>query len=344
MGLLLLLSFFLYTFGLFNLLGINSVFFKQQIIFGVIGFGVYLIMKKMGLHFFRLNARFFYILFVVILILTFLIGLEVKGSRRWINLVIFNFQASEFFKFFFIIFLADFFTVNRKFLNDINILIKSLIYFSLPALIIFKQPDLGNTIVYFMIFLSMAFFSGIPKKNIAKIISIAILIIPLFWFFLKDYQKARILSFLNPHFDTSGSTYNMIQAIITVGSGQFFGRGLGAGTQSGLSFLPENHTDFAFSSLVEQFGFVGGTVTILLYFAVAYVLIKKITKWYYERNENARFNFLFLIGFFSFLTVQIFINIGMNLGIMPITGITLPFISYGGSSLITLMIGLALIP
>lgn len=344
MNFVLITSFFLYIFGLFNLLGINPAYFKSQLIFGIVGIGIYLLIRKIGLHFFRLNSLLLYWVFIGILIVTFIIGIEVKGSKRWIDFYFFSFQASEFFKFFFMIFLADYFTQNKKYLHDMSFFIKSLVYFLIPTFIIFKQPDLGSAIIYVAIFFGVAWFSGIPKKNILKVLSMAFLIVPVSWLFLKEYQKDRILSFLNPNLDQSGTAYNMIQAIITIGSGKFLGRGLGSGTQSGLSFLPENHTDFAFSSLVEQFGFIGGFAVIFLYVILTVVIIRKILDWYYQRSEDGKFKFLLAIGFFSYFIVQVFVNVGMNLGLMPITGITLPLISYGGSSLITWIMIIALLP
>lgn len=336
-------SLFLYIFGLFNLLGIKPQFFNNQLIFGVVGIFIYIIVRRIGLPFFRVNAKVFYWLFIGILLITYVIGSEIKGSKRWIDFYFFSFQASEFLKIFFMIFMADFFVRSKKSLHELSYFLKSLFYFALPALIIFKQPDLGSAIVYVSIYFSIAFFSGVPLRNIAKVSVLLSFVVPLGWLLLKEYQKARFLSFLNPHLDASGTSYNMLQAIITVGSGNFLGRGLGAGTQSELFFLPENHTDFAYSSLVEQFGFIGGLAVIIIYMAIAFLLIKKIIKFYYDRSEDGKFKFLLTMGFFSFFIVQVFINVGMNLGIMPITGITLPLISYGGSSLITWIIALALI-
>lgn len=344
MSSLLLPSLFLYIFGLFNLLGINVSFFKSQLLFGFIGIAIYIFLRRLGPHFFRINSYFFYLIFVALLILTYIIGVEIKGSKRWIDLYFFSFQASEFLKVFFMIYLADFFTRNRKRLFELPIFLKSLFLFILPAFIIFKQPDLGNAIVFTAIFFVITFFSGVPKKNILKILLVAILIIPLGWFLLYDYQRDRIMSFLNPSQDTAGSSYNMIQAVIAVGSGKFTGRGLGGGTQSSLSFLPENHTDFAFSSLIEQFGFIGGFFIIFLYVIITLMTIKKIIRWHYEKSDEGKFKFLLYLGFLSYFITQVFINIGMNLGIMPITGITLPLISYGGSSLLTWIMVLALIP
>lgn len=344
MSSLLLVSVFILVVGLFNLLGIDPRLFRDHLINVIVGIGTFFLVRKIGIHFFRANYKTFYFVFLGLLALTYIVGIEVKGSKRWIDLFIFSFQASEFYKVFLMVFFAEYFIHNRRNIYNTTFLFKSLGYFFVPAFLVFKQPDLGNTLVYSAIFFSMAFFSGIPKINLFKILLIITAIIPFGWFVLKDYQKIRILSFFNPHLDQAGNAYNMIQAMVTVGSGKFLGRGLGMGTQSGLYFLPENHTDFAYSSLTEQFGFVGGWVVIVLYTILAVILIKKIITYYYERSEEGKFKFLFTIGFFSYFIIHVFVNIGMNLGIMPITGITLPLISYGGSSLITWMIALALIP
>jgi rod shape determining protein RodA len=167
---------------------------------------------------------------------------------------------------------------------------------------------------------------------------------PIGWLFLHSYQKARILSFLNPHIDTQGTAYNMIQAVITIGSGKFMGRGMGLSTQSRLYFLPENTTDFAFASLVEQFGFVGGIVVIAMYAALIYFIIRRAAKYFHSQDKEGRANFLYTIGILSYLLFQIFVNIGMNMGLLPIAGVALPFVSYGGSAVLALLIGLALIP
>ncbi len=337
-------SLLLFIFGAFTLLGVKPELFFNQIIFFVIGIGLYFFIKKMGSHFFRINVGFFYWFFIILLVATFLIGIEAKGSKRWIDLIFFNFQASEFFKVFFLLYFADYFSKNRLYGDQFQAFLKSLLIAGVPIFIIFKQPDLATALTFICMYVVLLLFSKVPKAYIINVAIVTMFILPLFFFLLKDYQKARIVGFLNPHVDQLGTSYNMTQAIIAVGSGQFFGKGLGAGTQSGLHFLPENHTDFAFSSLVEQFGFVGGGIVILLYGLLAYNFIKKIITYFYDRSEEGRFKFLFTLGFFTFFVFQVLVNIGMNVGLLPIAGITLPLISYGGSSLVTWAIGLALLP
>lgn len=331
-------------FGLFNLLGIDKSYFFHQLVFFLIGLTIYFVIKKIGRNFFYLNTKFFYWIFIFFLIITFIIGLEAKGSKRWIELYFFNFQASETLKIFFIIFLADFFLIKDYAGETFSHFLSSLFYFLLPTLIIFKQPDLGNALVFAVIYLSMLLFSPIPKKYILYLLLFFSIVSPILWPFLKGYQKDRILSFINPHLDPQGTSYNMIQAMITVGSGKFFGKGMGLGTQTKLSFLPENHTDFAYASLVEQFGFFGGFITLLFYGLMIFLLVRRLLGYFISKDKENQKRFLILIGFVSYFSFQVFVNIGMNFGLLPIAGITLPFISYGGSSIVALMIGLGLIP
>lgn len=331
----------MFVFGLLNLFGVERDFFYRQLLFAGIGIIPFILIRKVGVDFFRLNAKLFYWFYIIVLLLTYLIGFEAKGSRRWIDLYFFSFQASEFFKIFFIIFIADYFSRHKTAISQLPMYAKSILYFLLPAFIIFKQPDFTTASIFAFIFLVMSFFSRIPKKYFLYTALIGILVLPLGVFFLKDYQKQRVVSFFNPHVNQESASYNMTQALISVGSGGFMGKGLGVGSQSQLYFLPENHTDFAFSALVEQFGFFGGGIVIVLLAIIVGVLIKKLIDFYYQKDEDGQFKFFFLLGFLAFVIFQIFVNIGMNLGMLPIAGITLPLISYGGSSLMTWMIGLA---
>ncbi|MFA6017490.1 MAG: FtsW/RodA/SpoVE family cell cycle protein [Patescibacteria group bacterium] len=335
---------FLSVFGLFNLFGLSQDLFVRQLVFLIFGFIIYFILKSIGPHFFRINSKFFYWFFIVVLIVTFVVGLEVKGSKRWLNFYFFNFQGSEFFKVFFILFLAEVLTVKNVLSNSFLNLIKVLLYFLIPFIIIFKQPDLGNAMVYFFIFFALLMFSNFSKKYLGYLFGITAIFAPFGWFLMKDYQKARILSFVSPHLDVQGAAYNMIQSVITIGSGMFFGRGLGLGTQSRLFFLPENTTDFAFASLIEQFGFFGGFIVLIFFTSIIIFLAKKTIYFYYQKSEEDQKKFLYCLGMLTYFVSQTIINIGMNMGIMPVAGITLPFISYGGSSVIALLIGFALVP
>ena len=337
-------SVFLSIFGLFNLFGLNHDLFFRQLIYLIFGFLGYYFLKSIGNNFFRINNKFFYWFFIGILLITFMVGLEVRGSKRWLNFYFFNFQSSEFFKVFFVLFLTEILTVKNILANSFFNFIKIFLYFLLPFLIIFKQPDLGNAMVYFFIFITLIMFSTVPKKYLGYLIGLIISFTPVGWFLMKDYQQARILSFISPHLDTQGTAYNMIQAVITIGSGMFFGRGLGLSTQSRLFFLPENTTDFAFASLVEQFGFFGGFFVLIFFTLIFIHLAKKTIYFYYQKSEDDQKKFLYCLGILTYFVSQTIINLGMNMGIMPVTGIALPFISYGGSSVMAILLGLALLP
>ena len=337
-------SVFLSIFGLFNLFGLNHDLFFRQLIYLIFGFLGYYFLKSIGNNFFRINNKFFYWFFIGILLITFMVGLEVRGSKRWLNFYFFNFQSSEFFKVFFVLFLTEILTVKNILANSFLNFIKIFLYFLLPFIIIFKQPDLGNAMVYFFIFVTLITFSTVPKKYLGYLIGLIISFTPIGWFLMKDYQQARILSFISPHLDTQGTAYNMIQAVITIGSGMFFGRGLGLSTQSRLFFLPENTTDFAFASLVEQFGFFGGFFVLIFFTLIFIHLAKKTIYFYYQKSEDDQKKFLYCLGILTYFVSQTIINLGMNMGIMPVTGIALPFISYGGSSVLAILLGLALLP
>lgn len=337
-------SMFLSIFGLFNLFGLNQGLFFRQFIYLIFGFLGYFFLKSIGSHFFRINNKFFYWLFVVILLITFVVGLEVKGSKRWLNFYFFNFQGSEFLKIFFILFLAEILTVKNILANSFLNFVKIFLYFLLPFFIIFKQPDLGNAMIFFFIFIVLTMFSTVSKKYLGYLVGLIISLVPIAWLLMKDYQKTRILSFISPHLDTQGTSYNMIQAVITIGSGMFFGRGLGLGTQSRLFFLPENTTDFAFASLVEQFGFFGGFLVLIFFTLIFIHLAKKTIYFYQQKTEDDQKKFLYCLGILTYFVSQAVINLGMNMGIMPVAGIALPFISYGGSSAMAILLGLSLLP
>lgn len=324
------------TFSLFNLFGIAQSFFISQIVFIFAGFIAFLIARRVGIDFFRINAGLTYAIFIGLLILTYITGDVVRGSRRWIDFGIFNFQPSEFLKPFFAIYMADLFS-RRKI--DAATLIKSGSLFFIIFLIILKQPDLGSALLYLGVYMGMIFFAGLSLRYFVSGALFFAISSPVLWNSLKTYQKQRVLSFIDPSHDISGAAYNVIQSVITVGSGGLVGRGLGLGTQSRFLFLPENHTDFAFASLIEQFGFVGGVAIIGLYCVLLYRLLLIVR----DRKKES-FYYLYTVGVMLFITISVIVNMGMNMGIFPVTGITLPFISYGGSSVVSTMIliGLAL--
>jgi rod shape determining protein RodA len=323
------------TFGLIMVWSLVPSLFSQQLVFVIVGLGLFFFISNIDLRIFQNFSKIIYIFSMIFLFSTFVLGEVTRGSIRWIPIGNYSIQPSEIVKPLLIIFFAS--LVAQR--NEIKIryLFSILFFASIPLILIFKQPDLGSTLILAAIISGILLAGGITKKQLAFFLGSALTIVPFFWFFLHDYQKNRILSFLNPYIDPLGTGYNLIQAVIAVGSGQLFGRGLGRGTQSHLAFLPERHTDFMFASLSEEFGFIGSMVLLILFL----ILLLRILK--HAQNSHSRFAGLVCIGVFSMIGFQILVNVGMNMGIMPITGIPLPLISYGGSSAWATMISLGLV-
>lgn len=263
-----------------------------------------------------------------------IVGIETRGSIRWLPLGIFNFQPSEFAKPVLILLLADFWT---KRLPDWPNILKSILWLTPLTFLVFSQPDLGSALTLVAIFWGMLLLVRPSFKKLLVLILLAILIVPVGFLSLQEYQRHRIVGFLSPESDPLGKGYNLIQSQIAVGSGQLFGRGLGQGTQSRLQFLPEFRTDFIFAFIAEELGFVGAMIILSIYLLLLIYCLKVA-----EKTADF-FGFLLTCGGVSMLLFQTSVNIGMNIGLVPITGITLPLISYGGNSVTSTMITLGLI-
>lgn len=321
--------------SLATLFSINVIFFRSQLIFLALSVFAYLLFSQINYKIIQVYSLPIYIASIVLLTIVLFLGIESRGSVRWIELFGFRIQFSEFLKPFLAISLSSF-LASRKNYSFKNLV--SLVLFSLPlALLIFLQPDLGNALIYISVVVLSLFFFGFPLRFFVLGFLLLSSLIPFFWYFLHGYQKQRILTFLNPAKDPLGSSYNAIQSIIAVGSGMILGRGLGQGTQSGLYFLPERHTDFIFATISEEFGFIGSIVVLLAFAFVFYKIFKIVV------NSQDRFCKTFAATAFFLILVQFFVNIGMNIGLLPIVGVTLPFVSYGGSSLLSSFILLGLI-
>lgn len=269
-----------------------------------------------------------YIIAILTLIFVLLFGDSVRGSKSWFDIGSFRVQPSEFVKVITIIVLGQYFAkFGREMYQFRHVVISGIIVF-IPVLLILIQPDLGSAMILFFIWLGMILVSGINKFHIFLLLTVVFISSVFGWFvFLEDYQKDRFLTFINPQIDPLGEGYNVIQSVIAVGSGGFIGKGLGHGSQSQLNFLPEQHTDFVFAVLAEELGFIGAFFLILLLFFFITRILRSITL---SRNN---FGFLIASGVTIMLIIQILINIGMNLGLLPVAGIPLPFLSYGGSSM-----------
>ena len=312
--------------SLLTLFSLNRQLYTSQLIFWIFGLFIFYFSSHIDLQFLKKIATPLYVLSIVLLIILFWVGEPIRGSIRWFDLGVFRLQPSEIVKIATIIVLASFFQ-NRTAGNIKNVLLSLLIIFPVVFLI-FRQPDLGNALSIMAIWLGMTFVAGFSFKHIL-VLSVAAAILGIIGFeILSPYQKIRVVSFLNPTADPLGTGYNIIQSKIAIGSGGIFGRGLGSGSQSQLNFLPEAESDFIFASLAEQLGFFGAGVLIGLFV----FLISRIAN---SAKGQDRFVKLILTGTCSFLIFQFTVNIGMNLGLLPVTGITLPLVSYGGSSLIS---------
>ncbi len=276
-----------------------------------------------------------YILALLLLTTTLIFGVQTRGSTRWIDLGPFSFQPSEFAKPLIILAFAQFLSQSQ--LHYFSHLLKLIPLVLIPTILVYLQPDLGSAFIFVIVLASMFFAAGLRFRHQLLFLLTGLLASPAFWFLLKDYQKSRLLTFLNPELDPLGKGYNTIQSLIAVGSGQFFGRGLGHGTQSKLRFLPEYQTDFVFASLAEELGFLGSAFLLLTFI----FLVTRIFSL--ASHSTTSFSYLSILGLGIMFASQLFINVGMNLGILPITGITLPLVSSGGSSLLTSLISLGLI-
>lgn len=332
---------FLILYGFLTIYGATCFqglfYLKKQISWFLIGIPFFLMFIYYDYTIFKQIAKGIYVLNILLLIAALIIGKTVGGSQRWISIGSFVIQPSEFAKIFIIISLADFFSKREEQIENFSTLFFSLIHILIPLLFIFKQPDLGTSLTFLAIWLGMFFTSGGRVKHLGYVIGGGILTSPLLWHILKDYQKKRILIFLDPNVDPLNAGYHLIQSKIAVGSGGIFGKGLSFASQSRLNFIPAHHTDFIFSTLAEEFGFIGITFLLLLY---TLILLRGIRIMLVSKDN---FGTLLASGIISMWIFHILVNIGMTVGIMPITGIPLPFISYGGSSLLTNIIAASLL-
>lgn len=317
-------------------LDINDLVSKQLMFF-VINTVVIVMMQWFDYRRLRSWGRPLYFITILLLVAVMLIGTSALGAQRWIQIGPITIQPSEFTKLLMIISMAQMMENRVNKLNTFRSLVPIVLYVGIPTLLVFKQPDLGTSLVYLAILCGMLFVAGIRMRLVQIIVGVAVVFAPLGWFVLQEYQKQRILVFLNPNIDPFGAGYHIIQSKIAIGSGMILGKGLFEGTQSQLNFLPENHTDFIFSVIGEELGFVGCVIVLLLLFLLIYRSIM------IARSANDTFGTLLATGIGSMLVFEVLVNVGMTTGIMPVTGIPLPFISYGVSALTTNMISVGLL-
>lgn len=315
--------------------GIDYSFVIRQTFYLLLGVVVFFIISRIDYKLLAHFSSIFYVFVIALLLLTFIIGETTRGSVRWIDFSFITVQASEIAKPVVILALATFFSKYspRKLTN----VAFSFVIVAVPSFLVFLQPDLGNTLILLSLWVVLVFAAGIRFIHAALIAIVSSLTIPVAWTFLKDYQKGRVTSFFNPQEDPLGSGYNLVQAIIAVGSGGLTGRGFGRGTQSHLNFLPEQKTDFIFATTAEELGFLG----VSLVLGALGVITYRICVIFSRCRDSL--GSLIVLGVGSVIVIHAFINIGMNIGLFPVTGITLPLLSFGGSSLLSTMIGLGMV-
>ncbi|MBI2031162.1 MAG: FtsW/RodA/SpoVE family cell cycle protein [Candidatus Levybacteria bacterium] len=313
--------------GLTTIFTININLFKSQLIFSIISIFVFFFFSKINYHTIKQYDFIIYVSSILLLLLVLIIGIESRGSVRWFEFLGFRVQFSELIKPFLIFSFASFLSSQDK--KSFKNFILNLVFLFPIALLIFLQPDLGNALVFVFVVFLVLFNLGFSIRFFILSFLFFLSMLPIIWNFLHGYQRERLITFLNLKSDPLGTSYNAIQAIIAIGSGSLFGRGLGQGTQSILRFLPERHTDFIFSTLSEALGFFGALIVIGAFI----FLLAKIHSIYNQSDDY--FCKLVAVSSFFLIFVQFSINIGMNLGVLPIVGITLPFVSYGGSSLLS---------
>ncbi len=307
-------------------------FFEHQLIWVAVSVTIALLIAHFDV---RVLARTkilltLYIVSIGLLLILFLLGSVFNGAQSWFSLGGFSFQPSDPMKLVVILMLAKYFSRRHvEIAHPKHVLISGL-YAVIPFILVFLQPDFGSAVIILAIWLGMALVAGISKRHLFALGALGLILLGMLWFFVfKPYRKARILTFLNPTTDLTGSGYNAYQSTVAIGSGQLIGKGVGFGTQSRLQFLPEYETDFVFAAFAEEWGFIG-VCFLLIFFSV---LIWKIITTALEGASN--FETLTCVGIAIYFITHIAINIGMNLKLLPVTGITLPFMSYGGSHLVT---------
>ncbi len=319
--------------------GEELIYFPTQVLALGLGLGLLILAAFMHVSFYRGSVKLVYIFSLLLLVLVLFFGVNVRGTTGWFRVFGFSFQPAEFAKVALVLFLAWWISQHGRRFEKSQFIISSGIITFLLAGLIMLQPDLGSALVLLGTWFGLLFMTVKKKRYIIGLILIGIVVFVSAWGLLfKDYQKERILTFIDPARDPLGAGYNVTQSVIAIGSGNFWGRGLGFGSQSQLHFLPEAQTDFIFSVIAEELGFLGASLVLVLYFIILWRLLKIAGR---SRDE---FSTYLVLGILFLFLVQMLVNIGGATGFLPVTGVTLPFVSYGGSSMLInlLLVGIAL--
>ena len=315
-----------------------SFYTKNHLTRFLVFFSMFLVLSFVRVSIWYRQAYIFYILGILLLLLVIFFGISASGSKRWINLFIMNLQPSELMKIAIIVCFARYYhRIQSSDIQSYKYLLQPIILLLIPCYLVITQPDLGTAILIAGSGLAIIWLAGLNLKYFIYSGLILLVSLPFVISILKPYQKSRILTFFNPDRDPLGAGYQIIQSKIAIGSGGLLGKGFLQGTQSYLEFLPEKHTDFIFTLFSEEFGFVGSMVLILLYALLIYRIIR------IGFSSRSFFAKLYCFGFASGLFLYIFVNIAMVLGLLPIVGAPLPIMSYGGSSMLSIMLGLSIV-
>ena len=306
-------------------------------IFAALGLGLMAAVAYFDYAWFGVLAPLLYLLTIGLLILVLVIGHNILGGQRWVTIAGQKFQVSEFAKVLMIVVLAKWFADRHDRIGSPLVLLGALVLLVPPWALVYRQPDLGTSLVFVAIFFGMSFIAGVRLWQLATLVAVGIASFPLVWSFLQGYQRARLTAFLDPYADPQGAGWNIIQSLIAIGSGETMGKGLTAGTQSPLGYLPIAESDFVFAGLAEDLGFVGA----LILFALFAVLLVAALRIAFRARDP--FGTYLAGGVVAMLAFQIVVNVGMAMSLMPVTGIPLPFISHGGSSLLSICLALGML-
>ncbi|NTV21993.1 MAG: rod shape-determining protein RodA [Candidatus Yonathbacteria bacterium] len=332
----------LFSMGLVTMYGFTgeSAFFMRQLIWVIVGFIACFITASVDVRFLKKTSILvgLFLFFNVIFILLLAFGVATKGAQSWLSFGGLGIQPADPMKLVLILMFAKYFSRRHVEIAHIRHILVSGLYVLVPFLLVFLQPDFGSAIIFFAIWFGMVVVSGISKKHLFAVLGLGIVSFAILWqFVFLPHQKERIMTFLHPLTDIQGAGYNAFQSTVAVGSGQFLGKGIGYGTQSRLEFLPEYETDFIFAAFAEEWGFVGSLLLFGL-FAVVFGRIISIAS-----RGAGNFETLYGLGLVVFLGSHVIVHVGMNIGLLPVTGLPLPFVSYGGSHVLTECVGVGIL-
>lgn len=320
--------------------GWDSYYFNRQVTWALFSYAVLFFVSFFDWRWLRRSGivSFFYISVIALLLLLFVIGQVVKGAQSWFSFGGFSLQPADLMKIALILVLAKYFSKRHIEIANFRHIIVSGIYALIPFALVLVQPDFGSALIIFLIWFGMILVSGVSKKHLLLLLILASLVSIFAWsFILQPYQQKRILNFIHPLADIRGSGYNAYQSMVAVGSGELFGKGVGFGTQSRLKFLPEYQTDFIFAAFVEEWGLIGALIIFMLWGVILWRLVRNASL------GATNFETLFCLGVAIMIFSHFIIHIGMNIGLLPVTGLPLPFMSYGGSHLMVEFLALGIV-